>query len=332
MRTCIIHRSIVHLAITALSILTVLDGALTAPNSKRANAATIRASYSKPPTPFFHFLWKEEISEPALRAAVADTTGDGKPRLILLIEKPQQAGSAKLVVKKWSGKEFATEFTGSVEAPADQLAVGRFAGRDKPAEIVTAVALWTWNGTTYVRKPEKYAMSIFGVAKTHAGDERLILSESPTQFKSYAVNPDGADDWLSDKSDAPTATQVDWESMRAKPDFFRKMGMPTYLGSGGLITIWDTTRSNAPYIFSCRPAPDLAAAANGGPLKTDSYIGFRDATDPGGNELWTTTKLNGLATDMALEDAKTPSKRGLLILTSGASEGKARTLYFYGLG
>ncbi len=171
-------------------------------------------------------------------------------------------------------------------------------------------------------------IACFGMARMHSGDERLIVSDTPTQFKSYTVNPESADAWLTDRAEAPTATQVDWETMRATPDFFRKMGMPSFLGSGGLITIWDTTRANIPYLFYCRRAPHIDA---NGATKTDSYIGFRDATVADGNELWTTTKLNGLATDLALDDAKTAGKRGLLILTSSASAGKSRTLYFYGL-
>jgi hypothetical protein len=320
MRICTLGRITTFLAACALLII---------PASELA--ATGNPSFAKPPAPFFHFLWKEEISEPAVRAAVADTTGDGKPRLILLAEKPQQAGLASLIIKKWNGTEFVTEFTGNVDAAPGKLAVGRFAGRDKPAVIVTADALWSWNGTTYVRKPSRTPLSLFGVAKMHSGDERLLVSESPTLFKSYTVNPELADAWLTDRTEAPIATQVDWESMRATPDFFKKMGMPSFLGSGGLITVWDTSKANLPYLYYCRPAPQLDAPQSGAAPKVDSFIAFRDATDASGNELWSTTKLNGLATDMALEDARMPGKRGLLILTSGASAGKARTIYFYGL-
>ncbi len=321
MRTLTQHRVTTCLTVFALPVICAAAVAITKPTAS-----------TKPPTPFFHFLWKEEISEQAIRLAVADTTGDGKPRLILLASKPQQTGSATLVIKKWSGTEFTTEFTGDVDAAADKLAVGRFAGRAKPAVIVTADALWTWNGSTYVRKPSRNKLSLFGAARLQSGEERLIVSESASKFTSYVVNTDVADGWLTDRADAPTATQVDWETMRASPDFFLKMGMPPYLGSGGLITIWDTSKAKLPYIFYCRPAPQLDAAANSAAPMVDSYIGFRDATELGGNELWSTTRLDGLATDMALEDAKTPGKRGLLILSNGASEGKSRTIYFYGLG
>lgn len=290
-----------------------------------------RHASTKPPTPFFHLLWKEEISELALRAAVGDTTGDGKPRLILLVEKPQQAGLATLVIKKWNGAEFTTEFTGDVDAAPDKLVVGHFAGKDKPAVIVTADALWSWNGSTYLRKPARKPISIFGAARMHSGDERVIVNESASVFKSYAVNAASPDDWLTDRTEAPTGTQVDWESMRAAPDFFNKMGMPSFLGGGGLITIWDTSRVNLPYLYYCRPARELDTP-NAAP-RVNSYIAFRDATEAGGNELWSTVKLSGLATDLALEDARTPGKRGLLILSNSASAagGKARTLYFYGL-
>jgi hypothetical protein len=194
---------------------------------------------------------------------------------------------------------------------------------------VTADGLWTWNGTTYVRKPSQSSLSIFGVAKLRTGEERLIVSENTSHFKAYGVDTGQANTWLTAPTDAPTAGNVAWESMRASSDFFKKMGMPAFLGSGGLITIWDTSKENLPYIFYCRPAPRVDAA--GGRTRSDSYIAFRDATDPAGNELWTTAKLNGVATDMALEDVKTAGKRGLLILTNSATGDKVRTLYFYGL-
>ena len=287
----------------------------------------------KPPSPFFHLAWKAEITEAANRMAVADTVGDGKLRLILLVEKPQQRGLAILLIKRWNGTDFVTEFTGEVQAAPDRLAVGQFAGPDKPAVIVTADALWSWNGTTYKRSPARKPLDLFGLAKLPNGDERLIISESPTQFKSYRVDTAVSEEWLVDRAEAPTATQVEWESMRASPEFFKKMGMPSFLAGGGLITIWDTTRANIPYIYYCRTAVDVEKSAGGGVPTLDSYIGFRDATEAGGNEVWTTVKLAGLATDLALVDPRTvsPGKKGLLILTNRASAGMARTIYFYSL-
>lgn len=263
--------------------------------------------------------------------AVGDTTGDGKPRLVLLVGNPQQNDHSTLVVKKWNGTELVTEFTGAVQAASDKLAVGRFAGSNKHAVIVTADALWYWNGATYVRKPARKALSIFGSARMHSGEERLILSLSAAQFRSYAVNPEAPDEWLTDAAAAPTGSQVDFESMRAAPNFFNQMGMPEVLGGGGLITIWDASQANIPYLFYCRPVKEIDNTLSLRSLKINSYIAFRDATDPQGTELWKSPKLNGMATDMALEDARTPGKRGLLILTSSASPGMSRTVYFYGM-
>ncbi len=285
----------------------------------------------KPRTPFFHYGWKEEISELALRAAVGDTTGDGKPRLVLLVQKPQQLGLATLIVKKWNGTEFVKEFSGDVDATPNRLAVGKFAGIDKPAIIVTADAMWSWNGTTYIRTAARQQLNIFGSAKMSNKDERLILSEDGKQvsFKSYKISPAAGADWLSDRAEVPDASSVEWENMRAEPEFFKKMGMPAVFGSGGLITLWDTARAKQPYLYYCRPAAETDVAT--GQPKTNSYLAFRDATDPAGNELWTTTKLNGMATDMALEDPRSTGKRGLFILSSSATTGKSRTLYFFGL-
>ncbi len=280
----------------------------------------------KPPVPYLHIAWKEELTETADRMAAADTVGDGKIRLILLASKPQQTGVSTLIVKVWNGTAFTTEFTGEAQAPADRLAVGHFAGADKPAVIVTADAVWSWNGKTYDRKASRKLLDLFGSARLKNGDERIILSESVTQFKSYKVNP-GVDDWLVDRADAPSASTVECETMHATPEFFRKMGMPSFLCAGGLITIWDITRAEVPYLFYVRP---VRALEDGAPVgKSNSFVGFRDGTEIGGNELWTSPRLAGLATDLSTSDPRNGGKRGLLLLSSGSETNRSRTVYYF---
>ena len=293
----------------------------------RASAAPALAANSsepavKPPAPYFHPGWKEEITESARRVAVADVTGDGKPRLILLIEKPQQRGLATLKIKKWDGSQFVAEFTGDVQANPYGLEVGKFAGKDKPAQIVTADALWSWDGKTYVRKPARKELSLFGTAKMKSGDERLILWETATQFKSYLVKAD-SDDWLTDRAESPSALDVEWEAMHSTPEFLRKMGIPSFLVAGGFLTLWDTNRASVPYLYYCRYVGDAGAA------KT-SFVGMRDATETGGTEAWTSPKIAGEVIDIAITDPRGSGRQGILVLSLGsASPGKPATLTYF---
>src|SRR5580658_8312473 len=168
-RTAMRIRSICRFTLQLAIVMTAIFMAAT--TGYLARAAARRPAAAKPPTPFFQFLWKEEIAEPAVRLAVADVTGDGTSRLILLAQKPLRSELATLIIKKWTGTEFTTEFSGDVNAPPDRMAVGKFAGKDKPAVVVTADALWAWNGSKYVRKPVARPLAVFGCSRLHSGDE-----------------------------------------------------------------------------------------------------------------------------------------------------------------
>ncbi len=319
------YRIVLRRYVVAATALATCVGLLAGARAARPAAGADLSAGPKPPAPYFHSLWKEEITEPVHRVAVADTVGDGKPRLILLIEKPLQKGLAVLKVKKWDGTQFVTEFTGNVDANADGLEVGKFAGKDKPAQIVTADALWQWDGKTYIRKPARKELALFGTARMKSGEDRIILAETATQFKSYQVNADATGtDWLTDRTESPSALDVEWEAMHSTPDFFRKMGMPSFLCAGGFITVWDANHASVPYLYYCRFTGDAASAVK------SSFLGMRDATEAGGIELWTSPRLVGQAIDVALQDPRASNRAGILVLTNGsATAGKLATIQYF---
>jgi|SRR5579871_1696220 len=304
------------------------------------------AVMGKKSPPVFHLAWKEELNDQPRRMAVADVTGDGKSRLILLNEKPGKKDAATLLVKKWDGKTYVTEFTGDVQGAPDRLAVGKFAGKDKPAVIVTADALWSWNGATYIRKPSSRSLPIFGVARLQSGTEWMVLAEESqnvrqelhVEFKAYRVDPGAAAEWLIDKSEAPTPQQVTWEQMTATPEFFTKnMGLGRL--EGNLLGLWDVRKFGNLFLYYTHIAPEFAvdktrgASAQSQPTvkRLYSYLAFRDATDPLGAELWISPPLDGIAYEVAFQDPQGAGKPGLLILTSESDTEKNRTLYFFTL-
>ncbi|HLK59354.1 MAG TPA: hypothetical protein VKU00_22530 [Chthonomonadaceae bacterium] len=290
--------------------------------------------------PVYHLVWKEDLPDAPRRIAVADVTGDGKPRLITLNEDPERRGFAILTVKKWDGKAFTTEFTGAVKALPDKLAVGKFAGKDKPAVIVTGDALWYWDGKTYARKPASRPLPLFGVARLLSGSECLVLGDLGADgktpvFKAYRVDTSAAE-WLTDRSEAPTAKQVSLYDMRADPEFFHAMGIV----ANGVIGLWDVRKFGTLFFYYVRGEPILETSGAPGDAKDPkqgkvtsrgiaSHVAFRDPSKDQGEELWSTPKMEGMVMDVAQEDGKGSGKPGLLVLTSASDTSKTRMLTFF---
>ncbi len=288
--------------------------------------------------PVFHLAWKEELTDPARRAAVADVVGDGKARLVTLSESSDQKGSATLAVRKWDGQAFVTEFTASAQGPADKLAVGKFAGANRPAVIVTAGDLWYWNGKQFAHKPAAQPLALLGATRLRSGEERVLLSEGTNAAKAYRVDP-AAEHWLTEGIDAPPSSQVAWGDMHGTPEFFTQMGLSEAIGAGGLIGLWDVRNFGALFLYYAKIAQDFDTQPDPkDPNKTEFviksrsyYIAFHNARDPKGVELWGTPKLDGPVYDVGLLDAKGSGKTGLLVLTGNAADSKRRSLYFFAL-
>ena len=300
------------------------------------------ADTSKNIGPTFRYVWKEEFKTLPRRIAVADVTGDGKPRLITLNEKTDDKNSSTLEVKRWDGKAFTTEFTGDVRAPADRLAVGKMGGSDRPAVILTADALWAWNGSTFTRRPAANLMPLLGVTRLQDGAERVLLAPTSKSVLAYKVNLTAVrqDDWLVDPVAAPIPPKNVWGDMHSTHEFLTSMGVPDQLGAGGLFGIWYIKKYNVYYLYqldrdtSIGPDPQ-----NPGKPKityTSTYfITFRETRT--GETLWTSPKLPGEGLDLVVDDPKSGGKPGLLVLFNGTTPinattpGKGRTLAFFAM-
>jgi len=292
--------------------------------------------------PTFRYVWKEEFKTLPRRVAVADVTGDGKPRLISLNEKEGNKTTSTLEVKRWDGAAFKTEFTGDVQAPADGLAVGKFGGADHPAVILTSDALWAWNGTTFTRRPAAAPMSILGTTRLQDGSERVLLAPNSKSLLAYKVNLASIkqNDWLVDPVPAPSPPQNVWGDMHSTPEYLSALGVPDQLGAGGLFGIWYIKKANVYYIYQLDRdttiGPDPQNPGKPKVSYTNTYfITFRETQS--GNTLWTSPKLPGEGLDLILDDPKRGGKPGLLVLFNGTTPvnattaGKGRTLVFFSM-
>jgi hypothetical protein len=291
--------------------------------------------------PNFRYAWKEEFTSLPRRIAVGDVTGDGKPRLVTLEEKPDDKNASKLEVLRWDGKAFVSEFAADAAAAPDRLAVGKFGGSDRPAVILTSDALWSWNGTTFVRHPAPTPMAIFGSARMQDGSERVLLAPTSKTVLAYRVNltPVRNDDWLIDPVAAPSPPKNLWGDMHSTPEFLSNMGVPDELGAGGMLGIWYVRKFITYFIYQIDRDSDVGPDPQhpGRPKITYNnvyYVTVRDVST--GKKLWTSPRLPGEGYDIVLDDPKGGGKPGLLVLfngttpsAGGARRTKGRTIAFF---
>jgi hypothetical protein len=298
------------------------------------------AVMGKESPPVFHLAWKEELRDLPRRALAADVVGDGTVRLVTLNEQAENKTASTLTVQKWDGKAFVTEFSAPVQASAERLAVGKFAGANRPAVIVTAAGLWYWDGKAFVSKPASGLLPVLGATRLRNGEERVLITEPGGGAKAYRVDTDAAGSgWLADGIETPASSQVAWGDMHNQPGFFTAMGLANDIASGGLIGLWDARGFGTMFLYYARIELELVTQPDPkDPTKTiqvgkgaSGYVTFRNARDVKGVELWETPKLDGIPFDIGLADPKGSGKPGLLILASDSASGKGRSLYFFAL-
>ncbi|HEV2473855.1 MAG TPA: hypothetical protein VGS41_14360 [Chthonomonadales bacterium] len=292
---------------------------------------------STEPAPRFDFVWKEDLGEPVRRIAVAPVLGDGIPRLITLAEQPGKPQESMLNVWKWTGATLATVASGSVQASADRIAVGQFAGPQAPPVIVTPDALWYWSGKALTRAPAASPLQVLGGTTLLTGEERVLIQIGPTDVRAYRIAK-GAAHWLVDGIPAPSSTQVSFGDMHASPQQFNQMGMPVILREGGMVGLWNADKQGCLYLYYIKPDQDFDVkpdpAHPSKPLiklkSRSSFVVLRDPRVADGAELWSTPRIPGIVYDVALSDPRS-GRPGLLVLAAPVGPDSPSILYFFAL-
>ena len=284
----------------------------------------------------FKFVWKEEFTDRPRRIAVGDVTGDGATRLVTLNEKPDDKNASVLMVRKWDGKTFVKEFEAQTQSPPDKLQVGKFAGATKPAVILTADALWTWNGKTFARKLAAKPINLFGATRLRTGEERVLIAASPKNIKAYRVSPDGAGDFLTDPIESPNSKAVTWGDMHAATAFLNEMDFPDTLSGGGLVGLWDARRNGKLLMYYAKVDRDIDVKSGGTKpefvVKKQTYFLAASDTDTGHpSDLWISPALPAPLLDAQVSDAKPGNAAGFLLLLGEPGQDKHRLIAFVAL-
>ncbi len=280
----------------------------------------------------FKVAWQETVPASVHRIAVGDTVGDGTSRLVLLSEGPTKE-SRTVSVRKWDGKAWNTEFTTDAADGQDRLAVGKYSATG-PADIVTAGALWFWNGKTYEKRPAPRPLDIIGTALLQDGSQRLMLKEGDA-LRLYRVDTTASgSDWLTGPSGMPASSQLSFSDMKAPTAELMAIGLPDQLAGGGIVGLWNAPKPQAMYLYTVQIVPLVdVAKQNAQELIAKGQEDHLVVADPRltlYKTLWLSQKLEGPVLDVALGDPRSGA-RGLTVLTGGSEDGKGHTLYFFQL-
>ncbi len=289
--------------------------------------------------PLLEVGWKETLPATARKMGIGDTTGDGKPRFVLLSEGASP-NSRNVSIRKWDGKAWISEFAQDVPGSSDRLAVGKYAGLDRPAVIVTSGSLVHWDGKEYKVVPSPRPVAVLGTVQLKTGAERLLANEANT-VRMYRVDPSKGEGWLTGAIDPPSSSETSFSDMKAPTSELQAIGMPDILAAGEVIGLWDARKADVVFFYALKlvalvesksgvQAKDVDQAAKDLVLKGQNYyLTIVDPRSQGFKTLWQSEAFDGRVLDITLNDARS-GDRGLTVLTE-SPDGKGRSLYFYKL-
>jgi hypothetical protein len=289
--------------------------------------------------PLLNEGWKESLPASARKVAVGDTVGDGVMRLIVLNDGASPM-TRNLAVKKWDGKAWVQEFNQDVPGASDRLGVGRYAGSDKPAVIVTSGSLVYWDGMAYKIEPSPRPVGVLGTVRLKTGAERLLVNEANT-VRMARVDTSKGEAWLTGFMDVPSSGETSFSDMKAPSGELQAIGMPDLLANGEVIGLWDARKADAVFFYAIKLVPIVESKGNEPEKNVDQaiknlvlkgqnyHVTIVDPRSNGFKVLWQSEALEGKVLDVTVNDART-GERGLTVLTESA-DGKGRTLTFYRL-
>ncbi len=260
--------------------------------------------------------WQAPVASTAYRVGAGDTVGDGTDRLVLLL--PLANGGVKVAVQTWDGKGFRTQW--SAERPSTQplLAVGRFAGKDKPAQIVLSSGYYQWKDGDYTFTEFESVKSPVGWVRMAIGD--VLLLRNGREFQpaklnldapgASAIEPDAQFSLLepADGQAALGALHVPASELQA--------GVPVEFAPSGLMAFWDVLGDK-------KPARVLASAT-----EKNAVVLTRDYSPTNVPVLWRSPDMPGRIADFAFGNPR-KGEAGLLVLSASDDKGMGRTLTLY---
>lgn len=286
------------------------------------------------------FISRDLLPDSARRMAVADVTGDRTPRLITLNAKPDTTDSSVLTVKKWDGKAFVTEFRADALGAPDKLAVGRFTPDGKTV-IVTARAVWFWNGKTYANKASTQTMNLIGMLRLPTDStDNVLAMDAGGEVSAYSVDVGPGSDVLTNgrRLSQLTGGDITRFEMRGTPEFFSKLQMPPAQTQGGIFGLVAGGKGFPPVLYHVDPDQVADATNVTGSARAQAapkILGWKVSVDnlrrPSLSNSSYTPRLAGEIYDVATENPRGSGIPGLLVLTSGTPDGKGRSLYFFAL-
>jgi hypothetical protein len=268
--------------------------------------------------PAFKLAWKADLPGATRRIAVADVTGDKKPRLLALGE----AGA--LTIYKMATDAVEKEASLDLGANAVKFVAGRFA-KGKPAIIAVPGALFYRDGENYTKKDAPDLKDINGRIKFTSGAEYAFFYQGgPPDVYGIdltAANPVTAGEELVMPQDA--AGKYSDAILRGTPEMLAELGVPEQGQKAGIIGIFDPRGDKNLYYW---------VVWQEGSVTTLSVVNVQDVVGGAPKPVWTSPALTGKVLDVATGlDPKEGKVPGLYVLQAVGAESKDRLVQFFAL-
>ncbi|MBC7526895.1 MAG: hypothetical protein H7308_05035 [Chthonomonadaceae bacterium] len=293
--------------------------------------ATVAA---KQTLPSFHALWRTSLKDSPRKAALADLSGDGKPRLVTLNEDGEKKGNAKIFLYKWNGKGWDEETNLSYVGRSDRMFVGNLVGNGRPV-IATADSIVSLENGKLVQRPLTKSMNLVGAVRLKDNTERIMLAGQDNTLKTYSIviREGGGSLSASTPLEGLSQEKIAWYDLHVTPELEAVVGKE---GEGGLLALWKLPETNQAIFYRIRTNPDYDVAFESltsrklkYTLKGQAYhlvYGFLD-----GAELWASPPMVALPSDVSVYIGKGEFASGFLVLEKEAGADKTCPLTFYAL-
>ncbi len=277
--------------------------------------------------PVFDIEWMQDLPAATTRIAVANVKADKVANLITLNSVPGEHDKAQLNILHWTGTLFASDFSMPVNGLPSQMEVLSL-GNGKAPAILTQDGMRIWQNGAFKYYPAPQPLNIVGKITTLSGTQRLVVAQPSSPVMAYKIDPSHPQNWLVDPIAPPVSSLVHRADLHANTSELETIGLPSVLALGGITDLWDVRNFGKLFLYYI--SQSQIVGNDGKPLgHPQSSVVFLDPASTKQNSLYQTPSMPGTILDVSHHDPRSPEKRGLLILTDIAPDGKGTGLYFY---